>query len=205
LSSEYDPLFSPRAPGVDDLAAVRAQFSAAGGPYLRFPWSWLAWALLLPAAALLTPRLLAARGAAGVLFGWSAAILLGGAVEIIAIRRAARGVAGSSLASWTLRLQGNMSLVALALSAALVWSDAAWMLPGVWLLLLGHSFYALGGLSFAPFRLYGLLYEAGGLAALWPGGSPLWAFAVTTAVGNLWMAFAVWRAGGAVQVVGSER
>jgi len=38
--------------------------------------------------------------------------------------------------------------VALALSALLVWQDLAWALPGLWLLLLGHSFYMLGGIAF---------------------------------------------------------
>ena len=93
-----------------------------------------------------------------------------------------------------LRVQGNLSLVAVALTALLVWQDLAWALPGVWLLLLGHSFYMLGGLSFPPFRAYGILYQLGGLAALWPGGAPLAVFAATTAVGNLWMGFSVWRA-----------
>jgi hypothetical protein len=92
-----------------------------------------------------------------------------------------------------LRLQGNLSFVALVLSALLVWQDLAWALPGLWLLLLGHSFYMLGGLAFEPFRVCGLLYQLGGLAALWPGGSPLVAFAVATAVGNLWMGVGVWR------------
>jgi hypothetical protein len=91
-----------------------------------------------------------------------------------------------------LRLQGNLSFVALALSVLLVWQDAAWALPGVWLLLLGHSFYMLGGFAFEPFRACGLIYQLGGLAALWPGGSPLAVFAVTAAVGNLWIGIGVW-------------
>jgi hypothetical protein len=74
----------------------------------------------------------------------------------------------------------------------LVWQDLAWALPGLWLLLLGHSFYTLGGIAFPPFRLYGLLYQAGGIAALWPRGAPLAVFALTAAAGNLWMSYAVW-------------
>jgi hypothetical protein len=93
-----------------------------------------------------------------------------------------------------LRLQGNLSFVALALSALLVWQDLAWALPGLWLLLLGHSFFMLGGLAFPPFRVCGLLYQLGGIVALWPGGNPLLAFAAATAVGNLWMGIGVWRA-----------
>jgi hypothetical protein len=196
MASEYDPLFVAPASGEDDLTAVRELFRAASGPYLRSPWSWLTWALVLPAAALATSRVLAAGlggGPAGVLLLWSAAILVGGAVEIVAIRRARGGARSTPLAAWALRLQGNLSLVALALSLLLVWQDLAWVLPGLWLLLLGHSFYVLGGISFEPFRAYGLVYQLGGLAALWPGGAPLLLFAVTAAAGNLWMAWAVWR------------
>jgi hypothetical protein len=122
-------------------------------------------------------------------------ILLGGIVEFLGIRRPGRKVSGTSgtLAAWVLRLQGNLSLVALALSALLVWQDLAWALPGLWLLLLGHSFYMLGGLAFEPFRVCGLIYQIGGLAALWPDGYPLEVFALATAIGNLWMGLAVWR------------
>jgi hypothetical protein len=128
-----------------------------------------------------------------VLFTWSGVILLGGAVEILAIRRSAGPSGRSTLASWVLRLQGNLSFVALALSAMLVWQDLAWVLPGLWLLLLGHSFYMLGGFAFQPFRVCGLIYQIGGVAALWPGGSPLVVFAAATAIGNLWIAIGVWR------------
>ncbi len=128
-----------------------------------------------------------------MLFAWSAVILLGGAVEVAMIRRSGRKEMGSTLAAWVLRLQGNLSFVALALSALLVWQDLAWVLPGLWLLLLGHSFYMLGGLAFPPFRACGLIYQLGGVIALWPGGNPLLAFAAATAVGNLWMGIGVWR------------
>jgi hypothetical protein len=206
MSSEYDPLFSPAAAGEDDLAPVRERFRAASAPYLRSPWSWLTWAVVLPAAAGATAWVVSGGAAGGGRWGdprrspalelliWSVAILVGGAVEILAIRRARGGARASSLAAWALRLQGNLSLVALALSVLLVWQDLAWALPGVWLLLLGHSFYVLGGVSFEAYRPYGLVYQVGGLAALWPGGSPLGVFAVSAAVGNLWMAWAVWRA-----------
>jgi hypothetical protein len=120
-------------------------------------------------------------------------ILLGGAVELVGIRRAGGATAGGTLAAWVLRLQGNLSLVALILSALLVWQDLSWALPGLWLLLLGHSFYMLGGLAFPPFRACGLIYQLGGLVALWPGGNPLLAFAAATAAGNLWMGIGVWR------------
>jgi hypothetical protein len=203
--SEYEPLFAAEeSDQAGDLAAVQDLFRAASGPYLRSCWSWLAWAVVLPAAALATARVAGRFGPAGVLLTWSVAILAGGAIEMTAIRRGSpraapdgrstpRGKAARSpLATWALRTQGNLSLVALALSLLLVWQDLAWALPGLWLLLLGHSFYTLGGVAFPPFRLYGLLYQAGGIAALWPGGAPLAVFALTAAAGNLWMSYAVW-------------
>ena len=200
MSSEYEPLFAERrdAASAGDLATVQELFRAASGPYLRSFWSWLAWALVFPAAALATPRALARFGPAGTLLTWSAAILLGGGIELAAIRGAARNEAAaatgrSPLATWALRTQGNLSLVAVALSLLLVWQDLAWALPGVWLLLLGHSFYVLGGVALPPVRVYGLLYQVGGVAALWPGGAPLPAFAITTGAANLWMSYAVWR------------
>lgn len=193
--SEYEPLFSDTRTVEDDLEPVREHFRKASRPFLRSPWSWFAWAALLPLAALITPLALRMGGPAAVLFAWSAVILAGGAVEIVGIRRAGGGFGGGStpLASWVLSVQGNLSLVALALSFLLVWQESAWALPGLWLLLLGHSFYILGGLAFPPFRTTGLIYQLGGLVALWPGGEPLLAFAVATAVGNLWMGVAVWK------------
>jgi hypothetical protein len=194
MPSEYDSLFTPARTAEDDLEPVRERFRAASRPFLRSPWSWLTWAVLLPAAALATPGVAAAFGPAGVLFAWAGVILLGGLVEIAAIRHAGGGLGGGTpLASWVLRLQGNLSLVAVVLTALLVWQDVAWAIPGVWLLLLGHSFYMLGGFAFEPFRACGLLYQLGGIAALWPGGAPLTAFAVTTALGNLWVGIGVWR------------
>jgi len=217
MSSEYEPLFAERhTAAAADLNTVQELFKAASGPYLRSFWSWLAWALVFPAAALATPFALARFGPAGTLLTWSVAILLGGGIELAAIRGAgrrdaaagvARAAAGgamgdpgraaapgrSPLASWALRTQGNLSLVGVALSLLLLWQDQAWALPGLWLLLLGHSFYVLGGIAFSPFRAYGLLYQVGGVAALWPGGAPLPVFALTTAAANLWMSYAVWR------------
>ncbi len=195
MPSEYDPLFArvkPREEG-DDLEPVRERFLAASKPYLKAFWTWASWALILPAAAFLTPTALSYRGPRGVLFLWSIAILLGGAVEFIAIRKAGQNVPASGLARWALRAQGNLSFVAVLLSGLLFWVDAAWAVPGIWLLLLGHSFYILGGISFPPFRRYGLIYQIGGFAALWPGGAPLLVLAVTLFTGNLWMAWAVWR------------
>ncbi len=203
--SEYEPLFADQRPALDDLAAVQDLFRAAGGPYLRSWWSWVVWACVLPAAALATGPAMARSGPSGVLFTWSLAILFAGAIEIAAIRRGRRRdaqaagegagpAAGRSLlAAWALRTQGNLSLVALALSVLLIWQDLAWALPGLWLLLLGHSFFMLGGIAFPPFKRYGLAYQLGGIAALWPNGTPLTAFALTTAAANLWMGWAVWR------------
>lgn len=191
--SEYDPLFNPARTGEDDLEPVRDRFRAASRPFLRSPWSWLTWSIVLPAAALATPMAVRMGGPGGALFLWSATVLVGGIVEIGAILRAGSGFGSTPLAGWVLRLQGNLSLVAGILSIFLLWQDLAWALPGVWLLLLGHSFYMLGGIAFEPFRIYGILYQLGGAVALWPDGAPLPVFAAATAAGNLWMALAVWR------------
>lgn len=192
--TEYDPLFSSPRAGIDDLEPVRERFRAASRPFLQNPISWFAWSALLPGAALATPLAMRLAGPSGVLFTWSGVILLGGLIEFLGIRRSGQKAPSGTLAAWVLRLQGNLSLVALALSVLLVWQDLAWALPGLWLLLLGHSFYMLGGLAFEPFRACGILYQIGGLAALWPDGYPLEVFAVTTAAGNLWMGLGVWRA-----------
>jgi hypothetical protein len=193
--SEYDPLvdWSPVLDG-DDLEAVRDRFRVASRPYLSSPWPWVAWALALPAAALLTPAALRASGPAAVLLVWSAAILVAGAVEVAGHVRARRlGRGGTPLAGWALSVQGNLSLVALALSVLLIWQDLAWALPALWLLLLGHSLWLLGGLAFEPFRVCGLLYQAAGLLALWPALPPLAVLAAAAFAGNLWIAWALWR------------
>ncbi|MBZ0149689.1 MAG: hypothetical protein K8F62_19400, partial [Pseudorhodoplanes sp.] len=108
-------------------------------------------------------------------------------------RTARRRAAGGPLGAWAMRAQGNLSLVALALSGALVWAEAPELLPGLWLLLLGHSFFALGGLSLPALRWAGLVYQAGGVAALWPGAPALPIFAAATFVGNLWVALGIAR------------
>jgi hypothetical protein len=189
--SEYDPLLAPSEP-VDDLESVQGRFAEAARPFLSSPLSWLAWAVVLPVAALATPLALARGGGAGVLFLWSGAVLAGGVVEGLAITRQHRR--RTLLGAWALRVQGNLSLVALALSVVLVWQDLSWLLPGLWLLLLGHSLYLLGGLAFAPLATGGIVYQAGGVLALWPGGRPLVALAAATALGNLWIAAAIYRA-----------
>jgi hypothetical protein len=192
--TEYDPLFASSRAGADDLEPVRERFRAASRPFLQNPISWFAWSALLPGAALATPLAFRLAGPSGVLFTWSGVILLGGAIEFLGIRgRSVQSIPAGTLAAWVLRLQGNLSLIALALSVLLVWQDLAWALPGLWLLLLGHSFYMLGGLSFEPMRVCGLIYQVGGVAALWPDGYPLEVFALATAAGNLWMGLAVWR------------
>ncbi len=198
MRSEYDPLFErppAEADPDDDLDAVRERFAAASRPYLTAPWPWLAWAGALPAAALATPVVLDAGGPAAVLFTWSAAILLAGAVEVASHLKARRlGKGGTALAGWALSVQGNLSLVALALSVLLLWQGLAWALPALWLLLLGHSLWLLGGLGFPPFRACGLLYQGAGVVALWPGVPPLLVLAGATTAGNLWIAWAIWRA-----------
>lgn len=189
--SEYDVVLGGE-PGEDTAAEqVRAHFAAAAAPYLSTPLLWLAWAAILPAAALATPRALAAGGWPAALVLWSVAILLGGAAEWLALRGRVRR--RPALAGWALRVQGNLSLVAVALSAALVVAGRPDLLPALWLLALGHSLYALGGLAFPPMRTAGLLYQAGGLAALWPAVPGLIAFALTTGIANLWLAWSVRR------------
>lgn len=193
--SEYDPVFGDPGPASDapahDLELVRAAFARASRPYLSSPVPWLVWAVALPAAALATPRAAAAGGAAAVLLLWSGAILAGGAIEGIYLLRARRRLAASRLGSWAMTLQGNLSLVAALLSAALVWSERADLLPGLWLLLLGHSLFTLGGLAFRPQRTAGIVYQLGGVIALLPGAPALDVFAGATALGNLWMGLAL--------------
>lgn len=196
--SDYDPAFGgdESLAEDDDLAQVRELFGVASRPFLSSPWSWLAWAVLLPAAALATPGVGRVAGPPALLLFWSVVILIGGTIEMLVVRRRRRGAGGRSIARWTLRAQGNLSLVALALSLALGWRGMALaeLLPGVWLLLLGHSFFILGGLAFRPLRTAGLLYQLGGLLALWPALPALPVFAATTGLGNLWMAVAISRA-----------
>jgi hypothetical protein len=192
---EYDPLLRVAPPASDDLQRARDLFATASRPFLVSPWPWLSWAVLLPAAALGTTPVLAAFGPAGALALWSLTILLGGAVELGGIRRGGRVHGRTPLSGWALSIQGNLSLVALVLSLALLWAEQGKLLPGLWLLLLGHSFFLMGSLAFPPFRLYGVVYQLGGALALWPAGiDPFVVFAATTAAGNLWMAWSVWRA-----------
>ncbi len=186
--SVYDPLIpEPSAHDSRDLERVQAEFEKAGRPFLGSAATWLAWASLLPAAALITRRF-PSDAFAPVLLIWSGAILAGGVVEGVAIYRRAQTHAPTPL-----RSQGNLSLVALVLSALMAWLEVAWAIPGLWLLLLGHSLYILGGLAFAPFKLSGIVYQVGGVVALAPLGIPLEAFAVTTGAANLWIAFSVHR------------
>ncbi len=195
--SEYDPLIpESSAATADDLERVQEHFEAASRPYLSSPWSWFMWAVVLPAAAVGTPWANRLRGGMGVLLLWSLAILVGGGVEMaphFASGRRGVRLGTTPLASWVLRVQGNLSLVAAALSVVLVVYDLAWALPGLWLLLLGHSLYQLGGLAFPAFRVCGLVYQICGLLALWPQAQPLLVFAAATALGNLWVGVAVLR------------
>lgn len=201
-SSAYDPLFSSPTPdsagdGDDgDLERARREFRAASRPFLRTSLSWLAWGLVLPAASLATPAAFHRGAESGVLLLWSVAVLVGGGLELAALSRTRAVGSATPLASWALRVQGNLSLVAVLLSAALVWHEAAALLPGLWLLLLGHSLFVLGGLAFAPMRTAGVIYQLGGALALWPGGNPLVVLAATTAAGNFWMAWSIWSRSG---------
>jgi hypothetical protein len=172
---------------------VRLAFRDAASPYLSRALPWFTWATLLPAAALLTPAALSLGREAGVIVLWSSAILVGGSIEGLTILRQQRRRSRSSLGAWAMRAQGNLSLVAVLLSGLLVWIDAATYLPALWLLLLGHNLFSLGGLAFPPMRFAGLVYQAGGFAALVPGLRPLWAMAVATALGNFWIGWGILR------------
>ena len=198
--SEYEPFFAGDADetltgGPSDLEGVQGRFQAAVAPYLRSPVPWLVWSLVLPAAAKLHHLVLARGGLRGAVLLWSIAILAGGLVEGATLVKTRRK-RPSPLVAWVLRMQGNLSLAAVALSLLLLWWGRPEALPGVWLLLVGHSFYVLGGLAFGPFRLYGLALQVGGLLALWPGWDPLDIFAGTLGAANFWMAYKVWRGRG---------
>ncbi len=196
MTSEYDPVFGGRAgpPGAGDLESVRETFARAAGPYLASPLPWLVWGIALPGAALATRRVLAASGARGVLLLWSITILAAGAVEAaVYARRRRRQPEPSTLARWALRTQGNLSLAAVILSVALLAAGEGRLLPAVWLLLLGHSLYGLGGLASPPLKRCGLIYQLGGLLALPLIASSDLVFALTTFVGNLSVAMSIWR------------
>ena len=190
MASEYDPLFTRRSSGVDDLEAVRAIFAGAAMPFVRSPWSWACWALLLPATALATPEILSRYGPFRVVIAWCSMIVVGGIVETWVLRRGAAGER-TTVAGWVLRSQANLSFIAVVISGALIWQGQASLLPGIWLLVLGHSFLVLGGLAFKPFRRTGWIYQLAGLGALWPGQEGLLWFAAATALGNLAIALSV--------------
>jgi hypothetical protein len=193
VGSEYEPVFGGDEEGARELVEVRAAFRRASRAYLSSPVPWLAWALLLPAAALLTPRAAAAGREPGVLLLWCGAILLGGVVEGGVLLAARRRLGGSRLGSWAMNIQGNLSLVGAALSLALVLARQPRLLPALWLLLLGHSLFVLGGLALPALRAAGIVYQLGGVLALVPGLPPLPVFAAATALGNLWVAAGVAR------------
>jgi hypothetical protein len=192
--SAYDPVFGAdegpeEIAEAGEAARAKAAFERASRAYLASPLPWLIWAAILPAAALATPWAARTAREPGILLLWSIAILAGGAVEGVALVAARRRRSrGGPLGAWAMRVQGNLSLAAIALSGALVWAEAGELLPGLWLLLLGHSFFSLGGLALPGLRSAGIVYQVGGVAALLPGVPALVVFAAATAAGNLWVA-----------------
>lgn len=195
MATEYDPV-RPRPPlsGQEtDLDRVRGLFETASSRYLYSPIPWFSWAVILPGAALLTPAVQEASGPLAVLLLWSVAILVGGAVEGLVLRGARSQDRQSDLARWVLRGQGNLSLVAVILTVGLALRGVYEFLPGVWLLLIGHSFFAVGGLASTALRRSGLLYQLGGLISLVPAWDSLAAFAVTTAFANLTLGLSLLR------------
>lgn len=199
MPSEYDPL-RPRtllSADASDLDKARSLFARASSGYLKSPVPWLAWAIILPGTALLTPHVEAAvdTGPLAVLFLWSVAILVGGAVEGLAMRRSRKNAPRSEISSWVFKAQGNLSLIAIALTVVVVVNGVYRYLPGIWLLLIGHSFFAIGGLASNALRRSGLIYQAGGTISLLPWLDSLTVFAVTTAIANLSVAIALLRRG----------
>ena len=186
MSSEYETLFTgSRDPDPSaDLETVRSHFEAASRPYVSSPWPWFCWAAIFPSAALLTRALAGAFGWIGVLLLWSLSILCGGTFEILSIRAHSRGQRSTALASWVFGVQGNLSLVAIVLSLLLLYLSQAWALPGVWLLVLGHSLFMLGSLSFRPLQRAGIVYQVGGVLALLPAFDSLMVMALATLVAN---------------------
>ncbi len=203
MASEYDPLRlrPPLSGDPSDLARVEELFQGASSRYLHSPWPWFSWAVILPMAAWLTARVATGAGPLAVLFLWSAAILLGGAVEGVVLARARRraeaaGVGKpSELARWVFRSQGNVSVLAVVLTAALALRGVYQFLPGVWLLLIGHSLFSIGGLASPALRRAGLLYQVGGALSLLPFWNGLIVFAVTTALANASVGWALVRSG----------
>ena len=191
--SEYDPLIRRSEDATsDDLESARTLFAEASRAYLSSPIPWLVWAIVLPGAGLLTPLTASRGGASAVLALWSVAVLIGGGVEGYAILRRG-GRRSTPLGGFAMKLQGNISLVGVVLSVLLVWQGLPTSLPGLWLLLIGHSFVNLGGLAFRPMRQAGFVYQLGGALALWPGTWAMPIFAAATALGNLWIALGLIR------------
>ncbi|MBT8494857.1 MAG: hypothetical protein KJO07_17505 [Deltaproteobacteria bacterium] len=193
--SEYDPI-PPRTPlssEPTDLERAQTLFAQASVGYLRSPWSWWAWGLLLPAAALLTREVFPIAGPLPTLALWSVVILVGGVVEASLILGGRSLTERTPLGGWVLRTQGNLSLVAVALSAVLFWQSLPQFLPAVWLLLVGHSFYVVGRLSFKPLQTAGIILQLGGTAALVPMLDGLVAFAASFFAACAWVGWGVHR------------
>lgn len=194
-SSEYSSI-PPRAPlsgDPSDLERVEELFEKAAAGYLRTPWSWWSWSILLPVAALLTRWVHSEAGPAATLLLWSGVILLGGLVEAALILGGRRRHLRTPIGSWVLRSQGNLSLVAVALSIVLAWRGVPEFVPAVWMLLIGHSFYDVGRLAFGPLRSAGVLFQIGGLVALVPAIDGLVVCAACTFAGCAWIGLGVRR------------
>ena len=195
MSTAYDTVFSPSYSRTQssDLAAARSLFRAASGPFLASPLPWFGWALIFPTAALLTPSVAEVFSWPGVILLWSFSILTGGAFELFAVRSRGGLSASSALASWAFRVQANLSLIGVVLSFLCILWGRPGALPAVWLLVLGHSLFMLGGLAFAPLRRAGLVYQLGAILSLLPWVDPLQVLAATTLVANTWVGISIWR------------
>lgn len=193
--SEYDPIVPRRELSAErsDLEQVRALFEGSAERFLRSPWSWIVWAVIVGVTALVTRAIQDLVGPWVIVVVWSTAILVGGVAEAVLYAKSGQELRPSELGRWVLRSQGNLSMVGIAVSVFLIWRGEAGALPGVWLLVLGHSFYSHAGLGFAAFRQAGAAYQLGGVIALTPWVDPLLALAASVAAGNLWLAAAIWR------------
>ena len=142
----------------------------------------------------------AARGPAAVLLLWSGTILAGGAVEAAAFlrHRRAGGTAASAAPArspagccasratprwWRWRCRRRWSGTGTRRCCPASGSSSSATRSTRW-----------AGWRCPPFKPYGLLLQVGGLAALLPGTPAFAIFAAATGLGNLGMAYAVWRA-----------
>ncbi len=181
---EYEPIFFTRKSKDskeirDDLSIVQHLFKNAAQPFLSTPWGWLGWSIILPSSLLLTPVVNLKSGLRGIILLWSFSVLLGGIIEITAIRNS-RYKNISNLSGWAYSIQGNLSLVGLALTSLLIFSSPR-IIPSLWLLIIGHSFYSLGSLADNILKYVGIYYQVMGIFTIFTHPLYISAFAFFSA------------------------